>query len=176
MTLDDLLKLVPGVCRLRTLSADMLRILLDRQRHECTWCGDIVPKRRKTWCGDECYRAFRLRCDSAYVAQIVRERDNDLCQICGRDTAAAEREYRAIEQAQENKQRFRAMTWQEREAELLPLRRKFGWARGRFREVDHATPVVEYGGLCGPDELRLLCGECHAQVTAALAGRRAKKP
>lgn len=39
-------------------------------------------------------------------------------------------------------------------------------------EVDHIIPVVEGGGSCGIDNLRLLCSKCHKGETKALAKRR----
>jgi 5-methylcytosine-specific restriction endonuclease McrA len=40
-------------------------------------------------------------------------------------------------------------------------------------EMDHIIPVVEGGGCCGLENLRLLCPPCHRGVTAELARRRA---
>lgn len=61
-------------------------------------------------------------------------------------------------------------------SEREKMMKEFGFARGRWHEIDHEVPVVEGGGLCHPDRLRLLCGKCHALETAELAGRRSKKP
>lgn len=38
-------------------------------------------------------------------------------------------------------------------------------------EVDHIVPVVEGGGFCGLDGLRLVCGPCHKKETAELRAR-----
>jgi 5-methylcytosine-specific restriction endonuclease McrA len=40
--------------------------------------------------------------------------------------------------------------------------------------VDHILPVCEGGGLCGLDNLRLLCGTCHKAECDKLARRRAQ--
>lgn len=151
-TLDELLAIVPGLRRLRSLGADMLRYLLDRKRGECTWCGAIVPKGRRTWCSDACVSAFRSRCDANYQRAMVEKRDGGICAECGRDTIES------------------AAMW--RRAIPRPDRKEYGFARGSWREVDHIVPVVEGGGLCGLDNLRLLCGVCHARATKLLAGRR----
>ena len=144
MNLDDLLRIVPGLRRWRSINARDLGRLLSREPWECIWCGMIVPKRRRSWCSDECVHAFRSRCDSAYAARIVTEAARGICAICGVDTIAAEQ-----------------------------IRRySICFARGRWREVDHVVPVCEGGGLCGPLGLRLLCGACHAKESDALAERR----
>ena len=41
-------------------------------------------------------------------------------------------------------------------------------------EMDHVVPVVEGGGCCGLENLRVLCPPCHRGVTAQLARRRAE--
>lgn len=41
-------------------------------------------------------------------------------------------------------------------------------------EMDHVIPVVEGGGSCGLENLRVLCRACHVAVTAQLARRRAE--
>ena len=44
-----------------------------------------------------------------------------------------------------------------------------------YYEIDHIVSVVEGGGCCGPENLRLLCTPCHRIETKELAARRAKK-
>lgn len=44
----------------------------------CRGCGKVVTKPRRTWCSDECYRLY-----NGFRPQIY-ERDNGICQICGR--------------------------------------------------------------------------------------------
>lgn len=43
---------------------------------------------------------------------------------------------------------------------------------GDGSEVDHIIPVCEGGGLCGPENLRLLCTKCHKEQTKLLMERR----
>ena len=159
-TLDELLEHLPSLKRLRSLDAKMLRIMLGRESKQCTWCGKSVPQRCRLWCSTACVDAFRSRCDSAYQTQLVTKRDAGICQICSRDTIASEKQYMA-----EN--RYMRIS-----KDIVADRDKYGLERGRFREVDHINPVVESGGLCGPDGLRLVCGHCHAIETAKLAGKR----
>lgn len=177
-TLDELLQAVPGMRRLRSINADLLRILLDRKKGECTWCGEATGKGRRTWCSDQCVKSFSLRCDAGKARSYVATRDRGICAACGRDTLKAEADaaqqgikawpsWRSGESQQDHQAR--------RDAALLRLRVEFGYARGQYREVDHDPPVVEYGGLCPVEQLRLLCGACHADETKRLAGRRAAK-
>lgn len=175
MTLDDAMALLPGLRRLRSIDAAMLRIILNRRRGECTWCGELVGGRRKQWCSDQCVKVFQQRCDPNTARRFVLERDGGKCSVCGRDTLEAEREaktrglsdYLPRLRGEENDQY--AARKAARTIELLAL----GYARGRWREVDHAVPVVEGGGLCPVDQLRLLCGACHAEATKELAARLA---
>lgn len=176
-TLDELLTAVPGLRKIRSLNAEWLRTLLDRQRGQCTWCGDAVPKPRRDWCSDECVVAFKLRCDSNYVANYVTKRDLGMCCLCRRDTHEAERRATAerltvylYRQRDESPEAYQARKG-DQELRLLAC----GYARGRFREVDHEVPVVHGGGLCDVAALRLLCGACHQGLTADLAANRAGK-
>ena len=173
-TLDDLLAIVPGLGRRRSLNADWLRLLLDRQRRQCTWCGEMVPPGRSAWCSDQCVGEFKARCDPNTARRLVLERDGGICQACGRDTLRAEQEakerrldrwasIRPGETAQQNA---------DRRAANLKAMEQLGYGRGVWREVDHYPAVSEYGGLCPVSQMRLLCGACHARVTAELSARR----
>ena len=56
-------------------------------------------------------------------------------------------------------------------------KRRRGGARvkeGSFWQADHQIAVHEGGGCCGLANLRTLCAPCHAKVTRAQAGQRAK--
>jgi hypothetical protein len=167
-TLDDLLTILPGLGRLRSLDAEMLRTLLNRRSGECTWCGYVVPKGKREWCGDNCLAAFQSRCDPTYARRLVLARDNGVCQVCGRDTFQAERDFEAERRQLEASRVIDSLV-------LNPIRAKYGFARGRWREVDHRVPVSEGGGLADPSSLRVLCGLCHASVTAAASRRRAAR-
>lgn len=170
-TLDDLLILVPGLTRKRSLNADFLRILLDRQPRECTWCGGDVGKRR-TWCSDDCVTAFHLRCSSQHQMNHVLKRDGGICRDCGIDTVASEREFKTAWALVQNDYGY---SYSQYSKPMLAMKEQFGYGRGRWREVDHLIPVVLGGGLCSVDNLRLLCGQCHARETASLARKRSTK-
>lgn len=170
--LDQLLAAVPGLRRCRRLNADWLRRLLDRQKGECTWCGSQVPKGSRTWCSDDCVSAFRLRCDPQAQAAFVARRDNDTCSICGRVIAEMEREFaRKFREWRKSLENPWPRDW---DAEYQ-FSEEHGVGRGNWREVDHIVPVIEGGGLCGPENLRLLCGICHGNETAKLRKRMSRR-
>lgn len=166
MTLDDAIAALPGLRRFRFITADDLRRFLERQRGECTWCGVPVPKGRQTWCSDECVTAFKLRCDSAHQVTVVASRDRGICCLCGRDTLKCQRVYRAYWRDAKHI----VPTDHGEVQEALGIKCHFT----QPFEVDHVVPVVEGGGLCGPDGLRTLCRPCHKQKSAELARRRRK--
>jgi len=172
MTLDDLLQMLPGLTRQRSLNAAWLRILLDRQRKECTWCGQQVAKGRSTWCSDECVRAFNLRCSTSHQAAFVIKRDKGICQICGRDTVESENQF---DEAWKTERKNYGPYFKDYGPAELKLKEQFGYGRGRWSEVDHKKPVCEGGGLCSVENLRLICGACHADETRKLAASRSAK-
>lgn len=171
MLLDDLLAVVPGLRKLRRLNADLLRIMLDRSKGQCTWCGQPVGKGRSKWCGEVCVEQFKLRCDSAYQRTFVEKRDGMVCRICGRDITAAKQQLREGRKAILGDQ---TLSPDEQRRQVAELEAACGFARLTHHEVDHIVPVCEGGGLCGPEGLRLTCGTCHAAETKKLSGRRAK--
>lgn len=176
--LDEVLSMLPGLRRLRSMNAPLLRILLDRRPGTCTWCGVVIGSKLKgrTWCGDRCVTAFQSRCCPNTARKLVIKRDGGVCRRCGRDTREAEHSAKVLgliahpshrhgETQAEYEERKET-----REAALFNL----GFARGVWREVDHVLPVTEYGGLCDISQLQLLCGTCHLAETNALAERLKK--
>jgi 5-methylcytosine-specific restriction protein A len=126
----------------------------------CKWCGQKVPKRRRSWCSDKCVREYQNEAFPSYTYQCVRERDQEICKLCGRNLK--------IIQAKLNKRiGFKAPN---------DLRRK--WVRflkllkiKHLWEIDHIVPVCE-GGTSHLDNLRTLCVWCHKQETKLLIARR----
>ena len=168
-TLDELLRVVPGLRRMRSLSADLLRILLDRKKGECTWCGGEVTGGRRTWCCQDCVVAFSSRCSPQDQARLVVARDGPCCRICGRDTDEAQRlAEQELCSVSKDVSRYSAEF-----RELADkIRERHGIVGFTSREIDHIVPVVEGGGLCSLDNLRVLCAVCHRKETKALAKRR----
>ena len=176
-SLDELLERVPGLRKRRSLSAYDLRGMLDRQRRECTWCGLQVGKGRSKWCSDDCVTAFLHRCSPQHQVAAVLKRDQGICRLCGRNVVASKRRYAQL--IKEVRQRMGVVGWgtmnyEPYRKECERLEKLMGYGRGCWWEVDHIVPVVEGGGLCGLENLRLLCGACHASETAALSKRRRK--
>jgi 5-methylcytosine-specific restriction protein A len=113
----------------------------------CRRCSTEVTPPRRTFCSEACVNEWKIRTQPAFAKQLVRKRDDGICQICRRDCFEGRRD----------------STDYKRPRGLL----------GLF-EMDHIVPVVEGGGACGLDNLRTLCIPCHRRETAKLAARRAE--
>lgn len=112
----------------------------------CRQCGaPVMGRQRRTFCSNECVDAWRVRTDPGHARRLVWRRDNGYCRGCGRDLAS------------------------ERNHDGTPKR----MAPGTAWQCDHARPVVEGGGECGLDNLRVLCTACHRRETAELRRRLA---
>ncbi len=112
----------------------------------CRYCAQEVSGRRRTFCSDACVSEWKVRTQPGYAKELIKKRDDGICEICRTDCFAGYRETRAHKSRQG----------------LL----------GLF-DMDHRTPVVEGGGSCGLENLRTLCRACHLKVTAQLAARLA---
>jgi len=112
----------------------------------CRYCAQEVSGNRRTFCSDACVSEWKIRTQPGYAKELVKKRDDGICQICRVDCFAGYRETRA------HKSRRGLL--------------------GLF-DMDHKVPVVEGGGSCGLENLRTLCRTCHREVTAQLAARLA---
>jgi 5-methylcytosine-specific restriction endonuclease McrA len=131
----------------------------EQGRALCRWCNLEVPARRFTFCSDWCVHEWRLRTDSGYLREQVRERDKGVCAICRVDTDAA---YLDLKRA--------------RGTHKLKLLERWGLtrvARKTLWDADHIVPVAEGGGECDLANLRTLCLLCHRQQTRELRKRLA---
>jgi hypothetical protein len=163
-TLDELLALVPGLRKLRSINCDLLRKLLDRAKGQCTGCGQQVPKGRRTWCSTACETDTLTRTMVQKAVAAVMKRDRGICSICGRDIQKCHRIWQHF---------YADCRYADRcDPEVVAAQSILGYARGQWHEVDHTVPVVEGGGLCTIDQLRLVCGDCHLAETNRLAARR----
>lgn len=97
----------------------------------CVWCGDALPAyRRRGRACDRPKQADEFPCEAKLymvttwitLRQLILERDNGQCQLCG--------------------------------------------CNATQYEVDHIRRVVD-GGTDHPSNLRTLCHDCHASVSAA---------
>jgi hypothetical protein len=132
----------------------------------CRWCLEPTiwesgkkkgqPAPQRNW-HNECYYLYRLHTEIAAQFDFLFERDGPRCQICGEGGYAAS--YCAPD-----------VTY------LKP---------SIVLEVDHVIPLwraIDFGGaladrrrLFGPDNLWLLCVECHKAKTAVEAAERAER-
>lgn len=187
--------LVHGTHR-RRLNATTLRKVLGRQKGRCTWCDGPVGRYRSKWCGDQCVEEFRRTCDPAWTLYriklwLARGRWQVLrCEGCGLDVMARmnalawlDRRARTAEYGRG----FGGAGWKTNNLSRRKLRRSDQYRAISLRrriyqthladawELDHTTPVSEGGGCCGPEGLRVLCLECHKQVTRELKARLARR-
>lgn len=168
-TFDELLVRIPGLRRMRTINADLLRTLFERNRGECTWCGGKLSGRRTSWCSDECVSAFKSRCDFAVVRRQVEQRDRGICRFCG---CAPELRDRIVKRyAKEVGWPYWQTPPDKYTADMIRL---IGWTtKNHTWEAHHVSAVAEGGGLCTADEVVTACLPCHKAETKQLAGRLA---
>ena len=185
----------------RTISAGALRKALGRQKRQCTWCGQEVPPHRQTWCSAACVEAFQLRCQPQAIVRHIERTRPLVCEGCGLDLGALIKLGAKIGRSYDvahwdrlpdgcvhfmghyNRRGRRNQRRVQRLASLggyAPYACKFEqWLARRgltgYWEADHIVPVCEGGGLCGPENYRILCIPCHRGVTKELARRRAKR-
>jgi 5-methylcytosine-specific restriction endonuclease McrA len=162
----------------RRLSADEKRATLERAAKEglCRWCGLDVKRfstRRQTFCSDECVQEHLIRSDPAVARKKVYKREKGICQKCGLDCSKWFGEF---------KRQINRFPWEAREQKAKEYFELFGvpyvpdWKhRSTFWDVDHIVEVVNGGGLCGLDNLQLLCIPCHRAKTVELNKSRGKK-
>lgn len=145
----------PAMRYMRSLTVDVARRATGWQKGECTWCGQKSGDKR-LWCGPDCVRAFLTRCRPAdakaafveanAVATIVKFYDwSGKFMKIGPPFMSAVVEC-AVCQHRGTQEQF---------------------------QLDHILPVSDGGGLCGPENYRLLCLDCHKRVSAEGAKRRA---
>lgn len=121
---------------------------------QCRYCGEPVPKGRRTFCSPECVHEYRVRTDPGYVRQALWKRDHGICAGCGADTDKVRRE-----------------SWERRYPDRpYPDR----WGTAGPWDADHIVPVHLGGGECGLEGFQTLCPDCHKAKTALEAAERAR--
>lgn len=121
-------------------------------QHLCRWCDHPLKSKNRWWCSRECVHAFQVRGDWNVIRRVITKRDK-VCRLCGGgrfDVTEAGSCY-----DRDSWDRTDPRPWW---PQSCPL--KITWA------VDHIVAVKD-GGTDHPDNLRLLCGRCHLEVTAA---------
>ena len=135
---------------------------------QCRWCKEDVKRfspSRRTFCCDECVREYKIRSDVGFARGEVYKRDKGICQICGLDCSKF---FSGL------KRHLKGISYRDKEAEAEKYFLDHGvpyvkWKhRSTFYDADHIKPVVQNGGSCGLDNLRLLCIPCHLGETKKL--------
>lgn len=138
----------------------------------CRHCRQAVPKGRKTWCSQTCVDAALVRKgDPNVVRRLLKERDREVCALCGLDCAQAQRVLDSLSRGYWSR---RADDFVAATHFLVTLWTGAKRKGGSLWQADHITPVVEGGGGCDLGGYRTLCCRCHKTETRALAARRAE--
>lgn len=165
--------------RLRHIGTCKLRRELQRHKRQCTWCGGLVPKRRRTWCSVECVQAYLVR-QPKYAKPIVFARDRGVCRVCAVDTMRV----RSLLVRLRYQGGFAAqpVEWAETYKVYEGWLRQLGFHgsvgqlwRTDLYEVDHELPVASGGGLCTPANLATLCVPCHKEKTRKFNQEQARQ-
>lgn len=131
--------------------------------HLCRWCGvSLAGKQRsRWWCGKDCVHEFRIRADWNYIRAAIIKRDT-VCKICGGASYDQSRHHVHIYYDDDA-----FLTWEQYHQVDRDERRELNRVCKLVADwdVDHIVAVAD-GGTDAPENLRLLCGRCHATVTA----------
>ena len=161
------------------------RDLPKRARGQCRWCGQPVPKGRRSWCSQACVDEYLLRADAGRARALVFQRDRGLCALCGLDggrlDVLAEQERRRIRDYV-HRNRLHGLFVESgcalgdssifaRSRGVLIFGQRVPFRLSSYWEADHIIPVAEGGGACGLDNLRTLCWRCHPRETGQLRRR-----
>ncbi len=135
----------------------------------CRYCGEEVPKGRRTWCSGEHVVLAMSETDWAMMCQRVYEDAGGVCAGCGTDIGQLEERY----YQSDNDYKFRELPFSRHVCKKWLRERGYNEYM-RLWQVDHIVARIEGGGE-GFSNLRLLCVPCHKKDTAALAAKRAAK-
>lgn len=137
----------------------------------CRWC--MKPTQRN-WCGPECVAEFMRRAHWPTMARFIKKRDQT-CRLCGgqRPHVSEARPVYAGYIGDDCEGWPIEGGWDGAAADAeagLPDRRPQACRIEYTFAVDHILAVKE-GGTDDPENLRLLCGRCHDEVSADQAAR-----
>lgn len=124
----------------------------------CRWCNKGVMKPRRTLCSPECEHELKLRISGRYMRDCVYMRDKAICSICNVDTKMIAKEALNLNNDERNIYLI---------DHNISLKRKL-WKKkhgGGLWDADHIIPVKDGGGMCGLENLRTLCIQCHKKIT-----------
>ncbi len=125
----------------------------------CRWCGDPIPKGsgRRSYCSVACRKETWLRIVWNAMRRFIMDRDK-VCVLCGGASYKPNHNDKWMHSAPSQ--------WTPCGFDGPGVRVDPEW------HVDHIKPVSE-GGTDDPNNLRLLCGECHKRITREWHGERA---
>ena len=139
----------------------------------CRYCARRLLKgRKRKWCSWKCAQQAYIRCSPGHMRHFVWRRDKGKCRLCGFDIQKMQddmREYRgkAIEK----------LGYYEGTRAANEYGRQLYGAKWRSEshswEADHSLPISEAGDPFDPQNVRVLCLECHKEETAKLRKRLA---
>lgn len=138
------------------------RYLVDGIRR-CAWDGKELTGRRRRWCSDACGHAFAQQHTWSVAREAAKERDGQMCRICGRGWGAA-KVLTLLLILGGHDPREAAARVDEDFKDLF-----VAWCRSPRLEVNHVTPRRGGGYHAGCwnhlDGLETLCHDCHVIET-----------
>ena len=153
-------------------------------RPGCRWChGDLGELPANCRWHPGCSTEWERR--SRHAHELVLRRDRGVCRGCGQDIGAllamlrAERAEAVVRTKGERAREYAEYLWPGPDARYLEMLASWDLTDDRVRsartlgEVDHHCPVWRGGGVCGLDNLRLLCPRCHRAESRLGAAARA---
>ncbi len=155
---------------------------------------DGLPRRAGSrYCSRRCVDESWVKAGvSARIRQLLLERDEGICKICGLDCERLRLAFEDLGLSGRVLQGgalllytlppSQAASWRDLEWCARLVRDSFtaravtlGWdVEQHTWEAHHVVPVVEGGGGCGLEGYATLCLRCHKRVNAELAARRAR--
>lgn len=138
------------------------KIEIGKEDFLCRWCGNEVPKKRRTFCSESCVHEHLLRSNIDYMRQNVFKRDLGICCICGLDCENLK--YEATLLLKES-DKFKVAEFLS--SYSIPSSRIKGFISRNVSlwDADHKIPVRNGGGGCGLDGMQTLCSGCHVKLT-----------
>jgi 5-methylcytosine-specific restriction protein A len=146
----------------------------------CRLCKTETTYKRATLCSEACRERWAIMTSPGYARQLVYQRDQGICALCGVDTIMLLGMIEGPKKAYHSAHPW--PRWQDMPPGSFVRRIGYNahpllYTLGRTEslwDADHIVPVVEGGGECDLDNLRTLCLWCHKRVTAELRQRLAK--
>lgn len=148
----------------------------------CRQCNFQCPIPTRSFCSSGCLHLYKLRSSSSYVRRCLMTRDQGVCQMCHLDCEKLRRslnaQLRRVQGSVRVKQQYAAMMAEKLGRPCpkhLKVNRRGIITSGSVFHADHILAVVEGGGNALLQNFRLLCVNCHREVTSQLMKGRKKQ-